>query len=281
MPRLRSAGRFRDSRPTHRLRLIAPLEQLTFDLRPARLEDARQLFDGDPVDAGCSLVAHHCTQCRFYIVRVTDRLHQMRCGCRVFGFGRRRDRFDLLPVGARGFTPARHRQGQLELVWRSRRGHETSDLLALSFNPFSGTVRAFGRRTGLLCPLLTSAPRSGCLAASSVPKDTVQISRSKPDSLHRTPAGFTVLALDGYGLCDILPARPTSAASYPVCVRRAATLLHASFRQSLAVLPLRFASASPPSGCTGDFHPQAVGHVRHTGRFAPAPPVPPRSRRHP
>src|SRR6516225_5810897 len=50
--------------------------------------------------------------------------------------------------------------------------------------------------------------------------------------------------------------RPTSAASYPVSVRRVATLLHASFRQSLAVLPLRFASASPPSGCTGDFHPQ-------------------------
>jgi hypothetical protein len=84
----------------------------------------------------------------------------------------------------------------------------------------------------------------------------MQISRSKPDSLHRTPAGFTALALDGYGLCDILPARPTSAASYPVSVRRVATLLYASFRQSLAVLPLRFASASPPSGCTGDLHPQ-------------------------
>ena len=98
----------------------------------------------------------------------------------------------------------------------------------------------------------------------------MQISRSKPDSLHRTPAGFTALALDGYGLCDILPARPTSAASYPVSVRRVATLLHASFRQSLAVLPLRFASASPPSGCTGDFHPQTVGHVRHTDwRCAP------------
>src|SRR6266853_1656072 len=127
----------------------------------------------------------------------------------------------------------------------------------------------FTRRTGLLCPLLTSAPRSGCLAASSVPGDTVQISRSKPDSLRRTPAGFTVLAIDGYGLCDILPARPTSAASYPVSVRRVATLLHASFRRSLAVPPLRFASASPPSGCTGDFHPQTVGHVRHTGRCAP------------
>src|SRR4029077_8820543 len=133
--------------------------------------------------------------------------------------------------------------------------------LTLYFNPFSGTVRAFGRpflemMAGLLCPLLTSAPRSGRLTTSSVPKDTVQISRSKPDSLHRTPAGFTVLALDGYGLCDILPARPTSTASYPVSVRRVATLLHASFRQSLAVLPLRFASASPPSGCTGHLHPQ-------------------------
>src|SRR6202011_4086055 len=79
-------------------------------------------------------------------------------------------------------------------------------------------------------------------------------------------------------LCDILPARPTSTASYPVSVRRVATLLHASFRRSLAVPPLRFASASPPSGCTADFHPQTVGHVRHTGRFAPAAPVPLHSR---
>src|SRR5205823_4448631 len=266
----RPAGRLRDPHPTHRLRLVAPLEQLIFDLRPARFKDARQLLDGDTVHAGRAFIAHHCTQCRFYVVRITDRLHEMLCGCRAFGFGRRRDRFDLLHVPARGFTPVRHRQAQFELVWRSRFGHETPDLFALSFNPLSGTVWAFGRRTGLLCPLLTSAPRSGRLATASVPKDTAQISRSKPDSLHRTPAGFTVLALDGYGLCDILPARPTSAASYPVSVRRVATLLHASFRRSLAVPPLRFASASPPSGCTGDFHPQTVGHVRHTGwRCAP------------
>src|SRR3954464_493957 len=137
-------------------------------------------------------------------------------------------------------------------------------------HPLAGTVRAFGRRAGLLCPLLTSAPRSGSLSAPSVPEDTVQISWGKPRSLPRTPAGFTVLALDGYGLCDFLPARPTSAASYPVSVRRVAILLHASFRRSLAVPPLRFARASPPSGCTGDFHPQAAGHAQHTGRCAPA-----------
>src|SRR4051812_44640991 len=51
---------------------------------------------------------------------------------------------------------------------------------------------------------------------------------------------------------------------YPISVRRVAISLHASFRQSLAVLPLRFTRASPPSGCTGDFHPQAAGHAQHT-----------------
>src|SRR5215472_15117750 len=157
-----------------RLRLVAPLEQLIFNLRPARFEHARQLFDGDAVNARRALVAHHCTQRRFYVVRCTDRLHEMLC--RAFGFGRRRDRFDLLRVPARGFTPAGYRQGQLELGWRSHCGHETSDLLALSFNPFSGTVRAFRRpflewMAGLLCPLLTSAPRSDRLAAASVPQD--------------------------------------------------------------------------------------------------------------
>jgi hypothetical protein len=52
----RPAGRLRDFHPTHRLRLIAPLELLIFDLRPARLEDTRQLSNGDPVDAGRPLL---------------------------------------------------------------------------------------------------------------------------------------------------------------------------------------------------------------------------------
>src|SRR4051812_10337898 len=189
----------------------------------------------------------------------------------AFGFGRRRDRFDLLRLRTRSFTPAGHGQGLFELAGRSQWGHETVRSTYPFLQPLAGTVRAFGRRTGLLCPLLTSAPRSGGLSAPSVPKDTMQISWGKPRSLPRTPAGFTVLALDGYGLCDFLPARPTSPASYPVSVRRVAISLHASFRRSLAVPPLRFARASPPSGCTGDFHPQAAGHAQHTGGRLPAP----------
>jgi hypothetical protein len=101
----------------------------------------------------------------------------------------------------------------------------------------------------------------------------VQISWGKPRSFPRSPAGFTAMALDGYGLRDWLPARPTIPASDPIPVRRVAISLHASFRRSLAVPPLRFARTSPPSGCTGDFHPQAAGHAQHTAWPCGPPPL--------
>src|SRR5262249_20390834 len=130
-----AAVRLRDLHPKDRLRLVTPLEQLIFNLRPVRFEHGWQLFDGDAVNTRRALVAHHCTQRRFYVVRFTDRLHEMLCECRAFGFGRRRDRFDLLCVPARGFTPAGCRQGQLELVWRSRCGPVTSARLSPSSSP--------------------------------------------------------------------------------------------------------------------------------------------------
>ena len=139
--------------------------------------------------------------------------------------------------------------------------------------PLRGTVRAFSRQAGLLRPLLTSAPRSDHLTMAPVPGDTAQISWGKPRSFPRSPAGFTAMALDGYGLRDWLPARPTIPASDPIPVRRVAISLHASFRRSLAVPPLRFARTSPPSGCTGDFHPQAAGHAQHTAWPCGPPPL--------
>ena len=77
----------------------------------------------------------------------------------------RRDRFDLCRDRTRGFTPAGHRQVQLKLDWRSLGSHEICALFALSFNPSSGTVRAFAGTSRLLRPLLTSASRSARLAA--------------------------------------------------------------------------------------------------------------------
>src|SRR5215472_9958329 len=91
-----------------------------------------------------------------------------------------------------------------------------------------------------------------------------QASPGKIERLHRTPAGSTALAFDGTGLCDQWPARPAKDASYPVSVRQVAALLHTSFRRHLAMTPLCFASPSPPSGWTGDFHSPAIEHAGHT-----------------
>src|SRR5947208_7092545 len=63
-------------------------------------------------------------------------------------------------------------------------------------------------RRRLLCPRLTSTPRSDRLATTSVPRDTAQTSRGKTDRLRRTPAGSTTPTLDGRGLRDHWLARP-------------------------------------------------------------------------
>ena len=66
-------------------------------------------------------------------------------------------------------------------------------------------------------------------------------------------------------LCQLAPHRRPH---HPVLVHRLASLIHASFRPRLATTPLRFSSPSPPPGWAGDFHPQAVEHVRHTKQKA-------------
>jgi hypothetical protein len=68
------------------------------------------------------------------------------------------------------------------------------------FQPFGPSVELFR----LLCPLLTSPPRSRALRpAQSGSPNTSEISRGKTDRLRRTPAGFTTPILDGRGLRDI------------------------------------------------------------------------------
>jgi transposase len=75
------------------------------------------------------------------------------------------------------------------------------------------TVRAFGGRSRLLCPLLTSPLRSRAArpAQSGLP-DASEISRGKTDRLHHTPAGFTtrpLMAADFAIICSLVrPGRP-------------------------------------------------------------------------
>src|SRR3954471_24322319 len=227
----RPAGRLRDGHPTHRLRLVAPLEQLSFHLRPARFENLRQLLDGDPVDAGGSLVAHHRSQSCFYVVWGTDRLHEMVGGRRAFGFGPRHDRFDLLRARTRGFTPAGERQVQLELGWRSRCGHETSERVALSFTPLRGpfgpsagapACRVGGGRAFALPPSARSNGSCG-FPASRFPVWSSPLTGD--DDPPASPGGLRVSSMPAQGLshCELVR---TSAMYSPAS--RASTLPHST-----------------------------------------------------
>ena len=118
----------------------------------------------------------------------------------------------------------------------------------------------------LLCPLLTSALRSGRLTPISVsnPRHRRRSPEVKPTAFTARPPDLpprSLMAADFAIICSLVrPGRPL----YPVLVHQAAALLHASFRPHLAMTPLRFANPSPPSGWIEDFHLQAVVHTRHT-----------------
>src|SRR4051795_10611105 len=129
------------------------------------------------------------------------------------------------------------------------------------------TVRAFGGSPRLLCPLLTSPPRSRALRPLSPGSRT----RRRPPEVRSTAFAArppdlpprSLMAVDFAIICSLVrPGRPR----YPVLVHRAAVLLHASFRPHLAMAPLRFANPSPPSGWIEDSHLQAVDYARHTNK---------------
>ena len=122
------------------------------------------------------------------IVACDNRLHRRPHSRRAFRPKGRRAGFG--PFGSRvpGFTLRRHPKGQLQLVLLPLGRHETS-------RPTHHFQRSGLRPTeiGLLCPLLTSAPRSpASRRAQSRGRDTVQISRGKLDRLPRSPAESTV-----------------------------------------------------------------------------------------
>src|ERR1700684_2960662 len=108
---------------------------------------------------------------------------------------------------------------------------------------------------------VASTTQVSCAAYLPLPSvripDKRQISRGKFDRLPHATAEFTTSAFDGYGLRDHMPARPAPYTLVPVLVHRLVRLLHASFRSSLRMTPLRFAMTSRPSGFQKDFHLRA------------------------
>jgi hypothetical protein len=83
-----------------------------------------------------------------------------------------------------------------------------------------------------------SPRRPGVVALSGAS----EISPGKDIDLPRTPPDLRRLTLGHLRLAVRSPLVPVGVALYPFPVRRPAGSFHASFRQSLTVLPLRFTS---------------------------------------
>ena len=183
------------------------------------------------------------------IVTLDNRFHRRPDGRQAFGGHPRRARFGPCRPRASGFTLRRRREGQVKLDLLPHRSCEDVVLC-------HATVRAFDS----MLPTMPSADFPAAITGIAA--------GGKTDRLHRTPAGLPPLPLMtvNFAITCLLarPGRPR----YPVLVHRVATLLRASFTPRLATTPLRFANPSPSSSWIKDFHRQAVGHARHTRKWA-------------
>src|SRR5450830_243484 len=96
------------------------------------------------------------------------------------------------------------------------------------------------------------------------PRNTTQTSRGKFSRLPCTVAGSTLRVLDGYGLRDTLPARPTLTPDIRFLFINSHVCSALPSDPASRRRPLRIANPSPPSGWVEDFHLQATEHARHT-----------------
>jgi len=246
--------------PPHRLRLVSAVKQPGSDREPVLFQVGRQLADSHPVGACRTLVALHLRQRFLQVLTLENCFHRRPRGRRAFEAGSRRAGFSPLGGGASGFTRRVAAQVQCLLCLLLHGLHEIAALLTTS------TVQAFG---GALPPTTPSA--DFCVAVRSPCDDLSPVAGTQRRPPEVRPTAFTARSPDlpprplmtmdfAIGCSLVRPGRPL----YPIFVHRAAALLHAFFRPHLAMTPLRFASPSPSSGWTEDFHLQAVVHTRHT-----------------
>ena len=143
------------------------------------------------------------------IIRTAYRLHHA-CGVRrAFGPMLRRSRFGPFLTGLRGFTPTLRCEGSRRVgtgfpaAFRPRVARPTDppDRSSLPLRQAQGTMPSAD-----FCRTIGRPPEVSSATFGARP----------PDLQHA--------ALDGCGLCGLLPARPVTPASYPILVHRAASL---------------------------------------------------------
>jgi hypothetical protein len=112
------------------------------------------------------------------------------------------------------------------------------------------SVRAFAARA----TTMPSADFCGAVRVNRFPLSHGFVTRRRPPEVSSTafitqPPDLPPAALMDRGFAALCPLARCRRPPHPVLVHRLVPLLHASFRPRLAATPLRFAIASPPSGC--------------------------------
>jgi hypothetical protein len=111
-----AARRLRYLDPSHRLRLVAAVKQLSPDRWPMVLQVRSQSIDTHAVDAWRSSVALNLRQRLLQVLTLDNRFHRRPNSRQAFEAGSRRARFGLLGGGASGFTRRSGAQVQLNLI---------------------------------------------------------------------------------------------------------------------------------------------------------------------
>jgi len=148
----------------HRLRLVGAFKQLSPDRGPVLFQVRSQGIETHTIDTGGSLVAFHMRQRPPQIVSLDNRFHRRPTGRLAFGFGSRRPGFgpSMPPLRASPVAAAcKVISSQFSAASPVRDRRSTCRSI----------VQAFTGSPRLLRLLLTSALRSGRLAAAPVPTE--------------------------------------------------------------------------------------------------------------
>ncbi|HTY83810.1 MAG TPA: recombinase family protein [Silvibacterium sp.] len=150
--------------PLHRMRLVCPTQQLFADGWPVLPQVNSQRIHRHAVDARAALVGLHSLQGLQTVLSLADLFHQLFVVLsRAFDRALRRERFGPFARSLWSFTPPLLAKGQPKLVVLPLAAHRVAPPTC-RFLPFGPSPLA-----RLLCPLLTSAPRSEWIAPPSVP----------------------------------------------------------------------------------------------------------------